>query len=277
MTERFTVFGAAGYIGSTLVNKLQSAEREVIAITRENIATTPNDLGHAIYAIGLTSDFRSRPLETIEAHVNLLANLISRRTFRSFTYLSSTRLYKCETSTDELISISASPRESDDIYTLSKLLGEALLLRLTPDRGRICRLSNVYGGNDQSANFLTCVIAEARTEGDVVITQAAASEKDYIHIEDACRAILAIALRGTEPIYNVATGQNTSHQQIADRLKSHGIAVNFRTGQAVRFKPINVDRLRKLMDWNPRRLIDDLPSLLTVQVETYKEPPSDLD
>jgi nucleoside-diphosphate-sugar epimerase len=264
MAERITVFGGAGYVGSALVANLQRMGREVASITRENISTTPSDLGHAIYAIGLTSDFRNRPLETIDAHVVLLGDLISKKNFRSFTYLSSTRLYKSEASTDEVVSISASPRDPDDIYTLSKLLGEALLLRLIPDRGRICRLSNVYGRTDQSSNFLTSVIADARADGVVNIMQAAASEKDYIHIEDACRAIEAIALRGKEPIYNVAAGLNTSHQQIADGLKSSGISVNFRTSQLVQFRPINVERLRKLMDWNPRRLIDDLPSLLSV-------------
>jgi nucleoside-diphosphate-sugar epimerase len=271
MAERITVFGAAGYVGSALVANLKRTGREIVSITRENISTTPNDLGHAIYAIGLTSDFRKRPLETIDAHVVLLGDLIEKKAFDSFTYLSSTRLYKSEASTDEVVSISASPRNPDDIYTLSKLLGESLLLRLTPDRGRICRLSNVYGGSDRSSNFLTSVITDACAEGHVNIIQAAASEKDYIHIEDACRAIETVALRGTEPIYNVAAGQNTSHQQIADGLKSNGISVNFREGQLVRFKPINVERLRKLMGWNPRRLVNELPSLLSVHTETYKE------
>lgn len=261
-SDKITVFGAAGYVGSALVSKLRNAGRHVVAVTRSNHADAPADLGYAIYAIGLTSDFRSRPRETIDAHVNLLGNLITEKSFRSFTYLSSTRLYKSTALTDETSPISASPRDPDDIYTLSKLLGEALLLRLAPGAGRACRLSNVYGGNDLSSNFLTAVLADANAKGRVDITQSASCTKDYLHIEDACHAIELVALRGTEPIYNVAAGENTSHQQIADVLTRNGVCVNFRGDDLVRFQQINVKRLRALTDWQPRRLIDDLPGLL---------------
>jgi nucleoside-diphosphate-sugar epimerase len=267
MFEKITVFGGAGYIGSALVSTLRRLETEVVSITRDNIANTPDHLGHAIYAIGLTSDFRNKPLETVNAHVVQLADVVASKDFCSFTYLSSTRLYKSEASTDEKISISASPLDADDIYTLSKLLGEALVLRLSNDRGRICRLSNVYGGDDHSENFLTSVIADARSRRSVSFMQTSASEKDYVHIEDACRAIEAVALYGTEPIYNVAAGRNTSHQQIADGLKNNGVSVEFRSGPLVRFKPINVGRLRKLVEWKPRSLVDDLPELLSAPAE----------
>jgi nucleoside-diphosphate-sugar epimerase len=267
MTDRITVFGAGGYIGYALVASLKRAEAEVIALTRENIAETPTQLGHAIYAIGLTSDFRSRPVETVQAHVVQLAELLACKDFASFTYLSSTRLYKSESTTDETSSISVVPTDVDDIYTLSKLLGEALIFRLAGDRGRVCRLSNVYGGNDRSSNFLTSVIAEARAHRNVRITQAPESEKDYVHVEDACRAIGAVAMRGTEPIYNVAAGRNTSHQEIADQLKRDGVAVEFGLGPIFSFQPINVQRLRNLINWNPRSLVNDLPGLLSLSDE----------
>jgi nucleoside-diphosphate-sugar epimerase len=267
MTDRITVFGAGGYVGSALVTSLQRANVEVVAVTRDNIADTPRRLGRAIYAIGLTSDFRSKPVETIQAHVVLLADLLVCKDFASFTYLSSTRLYKSESTTDETTSISALPTDADDVYTLSKLLGEALIFRLAGKRGRVCRLSNVYGGDDRSSNFLTSVIAEARAHRNVRITQAPESEKDYVHVEDACRAIEAVAMRGTEPIYNVAAGRNISHQQIADQLKRDGVAVEFGSGPIFSFQPINVQRLRNLINWNPRSLVHDLPGLLSISEE----------
>ena len=270
MTDRITVFGAGGYVGSALVTSLQRARVEVIAVTRDNIANTPLSLGHAIYAIGLTSDFRSRPVETVQAHVVQLADLLTCKDFASFTYLSSTRLYKSESTTGETTSISVLPTDADDIYTLSKLLGEALVFRLAGDRGRVCRLSNVYGGNDRSSNFLTSILADARARQIVRITQDAASEKDYVHLDDACRAIEAVAVRGTESIYNVAAGRNTSHQQIADQLRRRGVAVEFGSGPIFRFKPINVQRLRNLMNWNPKSLVGDLPDLLAMP-ENMKE------
>jgi nucleoside-diphosphate-sugar epimerase len=264
VADRFTVFGAGGYVGSALVTGLQQAGAEVMAVTRENIAETPSELGHAIYAIGLTSDFRSKPVETVQAHVVQLKDLLISKDFASFTYLSSTRLYKSEATTDELTSISASPVDPDDIYTLSKLLGEALMFRLAGDRGRVCRLSNVYGGDDQSSNFLTSILADARAYQTVRIMQASSSEKDYVHIDDVCRAIEAVATLGTERIYNVAAGRNTSHQQIALQLKKSGVTVDFGPGPVFSFTPINVNRLCNLINWNPRALVHDLPELLSI-------------
>jgi nucleoside-diphosphate-sugar epimerase len=201
-----------------------------------------------------------------------LADLLACKDFASFTYLSSTRLYKSESTTDETTCISVLPTDADDIYTLSKLLGEALVFRLAGDRGRVCRLSNVYGGDDRSSNFLTSILADARARQIVRITQDSASEKDYVHLDDACRAIEAVAVRGTESIYNVAAGRNTSHQQIADQLRRRGVAVEFSSGPIFSFQPINVQRLRKLISWNPRSLVHDLPELLSMSEEITEYP-----
>ncbi len=74
-------------------------------------------------------------------------------------------------------------------------------------------------------------------------------------------------MRGTEPIYNVAAGRNISHQQIADQLKRDGVAVEFGSGPIFSFQPINVQRLRNLINWNPRSLVHDLPGLLSISEE----------
>ena len=138
------------------------------------------------------------------------------------------------------------------------------MFRLAGDRGRVCRLSNVYGGDDQSSNFLTSILADARAHQTVRIMQASSSEKDYVHIDDVCRAIEAVATQGTEQIYNVAAGRNTSHEQIAVQLKKSGVAVDFGSGPVFSFPPINVKRLCNLINWNPRSLVHDLPELLSI-------------
>ena len=49
--------------------------------------------GHVIDCIGLTGDFRVRPLDTAEAHVGLVARCLAELQFDSFLLLSSTRVY----------------------------------------------------------------------------------------------------------------------------------------------------------------------------------------
>ena len=85
-------------------------------------------LGHVIYGIGVTADFRTRTLETVGAHVCALVEFIARARFDSLLYLSSTRVYKGAPATDEESPLRVSPSDADDFYNLTKLTGEALCL-----------------------------------------------------------------------------------------------------------------------------------------------------
>ena len=90
---RFTVFGATGFIGANLVAHLSRRGHEVRCPKRDLPIEAGDHLGHVIYAIGLTANFRSRPYETVEAHVGLLSRLLQTSCFDSWLYLSSTRVY----------------------------------------------------------------------------------------------------------------------------------------------------------------------------------------
>lgn len=177
------------------------------------------DLGHAFYTIGLTADFRSRPFETIDAHVSLLTDILRGATFASFVYLSSTRVYSTATSTDEQLPIPAYPGNPDHLYNLSKLMGEAACLGSGLSNARVARLSNVFGHDLASANFLTSVLREAVETRQVHLRTSLFSEKDYVWIGDVARALESIAVRGSEPITNVAFGRNTTHRDIMEHVR----------------------------------------------------------
>src|SRR5688572_26915815 len=87
-----TVLGASGFIGSRLVSHRAATGAGFQAVVRmEALSTRP--LVPVIYCIGLTADFRSRPLNTVEAHVCKLLEVLRKCEFESLLYLSSTRLY----------------------------------------------------------------------------------------------------------------------------------------------------------------------------------------
>ena len=86
-TEFFTVLGAHGFIGAALVAWLESQDHVVHAITRASLPAllaARRPAGHVIDCVGLTGDFRERPLETAEAHVGLVARCLSEMRFDSF-------------------------------------------------------------------------------------------------------------------------------------------------------------------------------------------------
>lgn len=217
--KQATVFGAAGFVGRALTAHLKAGGWEVREILRGDNSWRGADLGHTFYTIGLTADFRRRPFDTIDAHVGFLADVLRSATFRSFVYLSSTRVYGPAAGTDEETPIPAYPGNPDHLYNLSKLMGEAACLSSGIANARVARLSNVFGADLASANFLSDVLREAVETGHVTLRTSLASAKDYVWIGDVVRALEAIAVRGVTPITNVAFGASTTHGEIMEALR----------------------------------------------------------
>jgi len=249
---KFTIFGARGWIGSALVQWLGMRGHEVRALTRDDWPADGERLGHVVYAIGLTADFRNRPLATAQAHVGVLLQVLERFRYESFLYLSTARVYRNVREAVEDAVLSVRPADPDETYNITKLAGEAVCLSLPQPTVRVARLSNVIGPDDRSDNFLAAVIAEARS-GEVVIRTSPDSEKDYIALSDAVSLIESIALSGRHRLYNVASGCNVSHQTIADLVQRHtGAKVSFLpNAPRVAFPPIVIDRIRTEFNASP--------------------------
>ena len=81
---KYTVLGASGFIGSHVANLARREGHDVDCPGRdENL--DGRHLGHVIYSIGLTSDFRQRPHDTVTAHVTKLQEILTRTTFDSWS------------------------------------------------------------------------------------------------------------------------------------------------------------------------------------------------
>jgi nucleoside-diphosphate-sugar epimerase len=261
---KFTVFGSTGFIGSHLVAALRARGEECVTPSRDDEHWRGVSLGRVIYAIGLTADFRSRPIDTVRAHVSRVADVLEHAQYESFTYLSATRVYSGAKLGVEETAFEVDPRSMSDLYNLSKLMGESLVLARAGDRAHIVRLSNVYGADWQSENFLTSIVRDAIARRSVVIRTSPESSKDYISIDDAVSLIAAIAARGTRTIYNVASGRNVTNEALANALAAAaGAAVTFEPGApTVTFPAIDISRIREEFGAPRGSLIDDLPRLV---------------
>ncbi len=271
-TPSFTILGAGGFIGAALVAWLESQDHLVHAVTRASLpgllfARRP--AGHVIACVGLTGDFRSRPLDTAEAHVSVIARCLAELRFESFLLLSSTRVYVRASATQEDTALPMVPADPSDLYNLTKLAGEALCLTNRRPDIRVARLSNVYGAAMPAETFLGQVVREGQANGEILFRQSAASAKDYISISDVVRLLPAIAAGGRERIYNVAAGDNTSHAAIADRLTElAGWRTRFDVdAPTVRHLPIDTTRLEDEFGPTSSDLPADLPTMLAIAQE----------
>lgn len=258
--SRFTVLGASGAIGSRLVNALRAGGHDVLAPARDESAWLTQPLGHVIYAIGVTADFRSRALDTVEAHVCALVPLLRSAQFESFLYLSSTRVYGDQLLGSEEVSLGVNPHDPSDLYNLSKLMGESVCLSSGRSGVRVVRLSNVVGADDvDSSNFLPSLLRDAKT-GHIALRTDLASAKDYIHIDDVQLLLPRIALQGRQSMYNVASGQQVTHKQWVDRLVAMtGCTVQvLANAPLARFAPVDVSRIRAEFGFAPRPVLSTL-------------------
>ncbi|MEM6762983.1 MAG: NAD(P)-dependent oxidoreductase [Pseudomonadota bacterium] len=267
--ETATVLGAGGFVGRAVADVLRRRGLTVRTPTRAEVEAGrifEIDLGHVVYAIGLTGNFRTRPLDTMEAHVSLLGNVLHRADWESFLVLSSTRVYgaaRAGYAAREEDAVSLTP-SADSLYDLSKLCGEALALAHPKASARVVRLSNVFGDGMNPSTFLAAVVHEARQKGKVLIGEAPGSSKDYVPLADAAEQIADVALRGSARLYNVASGVAVSHAQIADVLRRAGAKVDFAAdGPERRLAEIDVSRYRQEFEGKPIDVHDALARFIT--------------
>jgi nucleoside-diphosphate-sugar epimerase len=255
---KFTILGASGFIGSNLVASLQQLGIECITPSRNDKSIFEQELGHVIYCIGLTADFRQKPFETVNAHVCYLLEILKKVKFESFLYLSSTRLYSTLDMGHEESSLKASPFELNDLYNLSKMMGESVCLAYNDSSVRVVRLSNVYGKDFSSDNFLTSIIRDAVDKNRVFLHTALNSEKDYISVEDVAYLLPKISISGKYRLYNIASGMNISNNALLQSIKKEtGCIIEVKKdAKSIKFPIININRIKHEFGFSPIKLND---------------------
>jgi nucleoside-diphosphate-sugar epimerase len=248
--REITVLGAGGWIGAALVAELQRQGRPVRAVGRADLPAwlaERDQEGPVIYAIGLTADFRQRPHATAEAHVSLLSQVLQRPGIEHLLLLSSTRVYARSADTRETAMLPCLSSDPSDLYNLSKLLGEALVLQDPRPGMKVVRLSNVVGPRQPTSTFVGALLEEARVGGLVTIQQSADTAKDYVALADVLRLLPLIAERGQQRLYNLGSGRNTTNAEVAAWLERQRTRVRFASGEAassgLNFPSLAIERL----------------------------------
>jgi nucleoside-diphosphate-sugar epimerase len=272
MSGPATVIGAAGFIGSRLVSRLQGLGWDCEMPARDERSFARRRLGTVFYCAGLTADFAQRPHDTVHAHVELLNELLAHADFDALVYLSSTRLYDSRSGQDETTVIEDTPLALDPmqprhLFDLSKALGESLCRHASAGRARIARLSCVYAGARDTDGFIGELLRRVRDRGGkaaLTIDTSPHAARDYVHVDDVLDALLLIATRGSQAVYNVAGGVNVTNAALFTRLgELTGCELRAaRADRPPRLATVSIDRMRREFDWRPAALLDRLPQLV---------------
>lgn len=260
---RLAIIGGRGFIGGAIARQAAAAGHEVQVHAHDAVAALGR-VDAIVYCSGVAWGAQERPLDAFDAHVSSVERLLRSKPIGRFIYVSSTRVYDGAPTTRETENLVLAPPYREDVYRLSKIAGEAVVLTGHPNAS-VLRLSNVYGRSYSSGLFLSDVLRQAATTGVAKVRTSPESAKDYVCVDDVASAVVALCVREhAESIYNIANGTNTKHEEIFAFLRSHGIRVEVPHGApAAIAAPIDIERIRHALPWSPRALLDDLPQLLS--------------
>jgi nucleoside-diphosphate-sugar epimerase len=237
------VTGSSGFVGRHMVKTLETAGYWVTKIdlvthndVRKYIPTCITRFDLVVHAAAAAPHRKAIDTERVNFpyNVGLDATMFEwaiRTKQRRFVYLSSSAAYpkmfqgphRSERLREAYIN-PTSPEEPDSVYGWTKLLGERMAEAAHADglNVHIVRPFSGYG-EDQSTDFPFRAFAQrAKTKADPFIIWGSAEQvRDWIHIDDICRAIMMLIDDDFALPVNLCTGTGTSMYQLATLMCEH--------------------------------------------------------
>ncbi|MDQ6879030.1 MAG: dTDP-glucose 4,6-dehydratase [Candidatus Dormibacteraeota bacterium] len=254
--RRLLIAGAAGFIGSNFVRLLRATNPDV-EITVLDKLTYAGNLANLVEFEGkpgyrfVHGDICDHDLvrtlaKDVDAIVNFAAEThVDRSLMDPFTFIETDvrgTAVLCEAarefhhevfllvSTDEVYGevLHGSSREDDPLrprspYSASKAGGEHIAQAYAASFGLpllVTRGSNTYGPYQYPEKLIPVLITNAIEDRPLPLYGEGAAVRDYIHVEDHCRAINLVLHEAplSNGVYNIGTGRETSGKQVADAV-----------------------------------------------------------
>lgn len=285
------VAGFTGQVGSALVRVLSEAGVRVTGIARVRRGAAPDGVAavyvdaseaeglerftHVFYAVGVTSDYRSRPDEVIASQLVGLERFLEQvDPACRLVFVSSARVYGRHAFDEPLSEESTAivtPMHLDNLYDSAKRLAESLCLAYAERRGlhvTVVRPGNLYGlGASRSRTSLSELVREAAATQRITLTGNPSSLRNYCSSVDAAQGMLLAAVDG-EPgrPYNIGSDEHFTGRELAEAIarcfETPVEIVEGETGGAASYQRLSIDRARAELAFAPRlRLGDLLPAL----------------
>ena len=255
--SKIVLTGASGFIGSKVAGALRAAGMKPICISR-----VPRE------GMLQVTDYRATPAADILIHLgeerdrgsvaaagatyidSVVATTaaLCRKGYKRIIYASSAVVYGDHVTTARREN---EPVQPSDPYSTAKLINECLV---TDEGGTVVRLANVIGPDMSRSNILTAILTQIGQQGPLRVRNVS-PVRDYIWIDDAVAALIALALGPAIGTYNIGSGRGTTVGELA------GLALSLageNGREIISTEPasagsccyLNVDRMQREFNWS---------------------------
>lgn len=254
--NKISVFGGTGFIGGTFC-RLYS--EDVVLVPKESKEFETNEVLYFISTTTNQSVFSNLHID-IDTNLSLFVDVLEKCKGRNvtFNFISSGFVYG-----NDIIDA----KETDccnptGFYSITKRCAEQLLISFCDTFGikyRILRIGNVYGLDktiSPGKNVLGYMIGLLKENTNIKLYGGGEFLKDYMFVEDICRAIKLILERGSvNEVYNIASGTSMTFKDIIQSAKdivgsqSNLITIPFPKDQEyiqIKNMTLNIDKLKNL-------------------------------
>ncbi len=283
------VTGAAGFIGSNLVDELVRSGYEVIAIDNESAESNEEfywNRKSENYKYDILDYEKTRPLYDGVDYVFHLAaesriqpailnpiEAVTKNCVGTCTVLQCSReagvkkvIYSSTSSGygfNEPPNHEGQPDDCLNPYSVSKVAGEKLCSMYTKLFGLktiVFRYFNVYGErspiNGQYAPVIGIFLRQRAAGESLTIVGDGEQRRDFVHVQDVASANIMAAIANLEDqhygqIYNIGNGENISILEIANQISEEHVHIPPRDGEA-RTTLACIDKARNTFGWQPK-------------------------
>jgi len=280
------VTGAAGFIGSNLVDYLLKQGHNVVCIDNESAnnekfywndkawnikaditdyKTMKNAFTDVDYVFHLAAESRlqpaiENPIEAVQKNCVGTATILQcarEAGVKRFVYSSTSSAY----GNNPYPNVETQPDDCLNPYSASKAAGEKFCKMYYDLYGLetvVLRYFNVFGERSPARGQYAPVIGifERQSEAGESLTLVGdgSQKRDFIHVKDVARANYIAATASLDnhlgEVFNIGSGKNYSIKEIADTISSNQVNIPMRDGE-MDTTLADITKAQSVLKWNP--------------------------